>query len=310
MYSKDFRRLAIRLWKQHKSLARVSKLLGCGRSSLHRWVNGGIEQRKRRCRHDTWKHLAGGLVKALYDKHPNLSLQAVELVLRKAFGRSVTARTVGSVVRSIGYTLKKVKTRAHRTNLSIEREVAFLARALPDVFESTAPEVVSVDECNFSERVGPMRGFSRRGCPCIVYKPGHWKQKTLLLGVSNLGRKYYTIMDGSCNRDLFEDFIGRLPCQRGTVILLDNVSFHHNCRIYDDKGFVAVHTPPYCPEYNPVEMIFSKVKGAFRSSHDLTGHSICDRIVLATESATPQDVMNCFDHVRRAVHHAKAAKGL
>jgi hypothetical protein len=52
-------------------------------------------------------------------------------------------------------------------------------------------------------------------------------------------------------------------------ILLDNVSFHRsNCikEFVESKGFKFLFIPPYSPQYNPIEEVFSDMKRVFRRS--------------------------------------------
>jgi transposase len=110
------------------------------------------------------------------------------------------------------------------------------------------------------------------------------------MSVTKTGNKDYVVMNGACNRARFESFVDRLPYPPGSVILLDNVSFHHPrkadmCDVFTRKGYVPLFTPPYSPQYNPIEGVFSVVKHAFRSLHgiELPG-TVDDKIVAAVES--------------------------
>lgn len=69
--------------------------------------------------------------------------------------------------------------------------------------------------------------------------------------------------NGSFNTISFCSFLESLNVSRGTVVLLDNVSFHHSKAakaIAESKGLVLLFTPPYSPWFNPIEGIFSIVK--------------------------------------------------
>jgi len=73
-------------------------------------------------------------------------------------------------------------------------------------------------------------------------------------------------VNGSFNTVLFGEFIESLQLQKGTVILLDNVAFHHSKvgkNIAERKGFELLFVPPYSPWFNPIEGLFSVVKNSF-----------------------------------------------
>ena len=50
-------------------------------------------------------------------------------------------------------------------------------------------------------------------------------------------------------------------------IIMDNVSFHHSKIIknyINSKNWNIIYTPPYSPNFNPIENIFSKIKNYYR----------------------------------------------
>lgn len=54
-----------------------------------------------------------------------------------------------------------------------------------------------------------------------------------------------------------------LDYPENTVILMDNVSFHHSKRVIEFlefKNWDVLFTPPYSPVFNPIEGVFSIVK--------------------------------------------------
>jgi transposase len=68
---------------------------------------------------------------------------------------------------------------------------------------------------------------------------------------------------GSFNTDKFVSFLKQLDMPSETVILLDNVSFHHSkeaIKVAEAKGWIMLFVPPYSPWFNPVEGVFSIVK--------------------------------------------------
>lgn len=71
---------------------------------------------------------------------------------------------------------------------------------------------------------------------------------------------------GSFNTDRFMNFLNEMIIPEGTVILLDNVSFHHSKvvkALAQQKKWFLLYTPPYSPWYNPIEGAFSIAKRAY-----------------------------------------------
>ena len=55
----------------------------------------------------------------------------------------------------------------------------------------------------------------------------------------------------------------------GAVIVMDNASFHRKARLIcvaQKYGFRLIFLPPYSPEFNPIEKVWSWLKRRLRSS--------------------------------------------
>ena len=62
------------------------------------------------------------------------------------------------------------------------------------------------------------------------------------------------------------NFLNEMTIPEGTVILLDNVFFHHSKvvkALAQQKKWFLLYTPPYSPWYNPIEGVFSIAKRAY-----------------------------------------------
>ena len=82
----------------------------------------------------------------------------------------------------------------------------------------------------------------------------------------------------SINEDVFCDFLERyllphlLPINGvnpRSVVLLDNASIHHTTRpveLIQSIGAPVHCSPPYSPDLNPIEEMFSKVKACLREN--------------------------------------------
>jgi transposase len=80
---------------------------------------------------------------------------------------------------------------------------------------------------------------------------------------------------GSFNRDHFLSFLKHLQPKLGpdTVILMDNVRFHHSQCIKSyiaAQGWECLYMPPYSPWYNPIEGCFSIVKRHYAITQNIT----------------------------------------
>jgi transposase len=60
--------------------------------------------------------------------------------------------------------------------------------------------------------------------------------------------------------------------------------------------------PPYSPDFNPIELAFSKLKTWLRTAQARTREALEATIQAATEWISHQDAKNWFDHCGYHVH--------
>jgi hypothetical protein len=101
----------------------------------------------------------------------------------------------------------------------------------------------------------------RRGAEYIERLPINWGKKSLtLLGAIRLtGWVLLSTMFETTNGQRFVEWLKKklLPRLRcGDVLIMDNLSAHHNPRVAQlcrDFGVRLLYLPPYSPDLNPIE---------------------------------------------------------
>jgi transposase len=129
---------------------------------------------------------------------------------------------------------------------------------------------VSIDETSFGRNGLNTKGYSPIGQKLYVpRKTAYTKTTSAVVCVSNNGIVGRKLVSGSFNRVLFLEFLQSLHLDVGTVVLLDNVSFHHSKEVvqwFANAGLITLYTPPYSPWYNPIELCFSIIKRRYYQS--------------------------------------------
>jgi transposase len=117
-----------------------------------------------------------------------------------------------------------------------------------------------------------LRGRAPRGERLIDKTPqGHWKTSTLIAALGTEGVRCSTVVDGAVNAEIFEAFVEQVlvpELRWGDIVVMDNLSSHKRARTrerIEAVGVELVFLPPYSPDLNPIEMVFSKVKQLLRS---------------------------------------------
>lgn len=109
-------------------------------------------------------------------------------------------------------------------------------------------------------------------------------------------------IDCPMDAEVFDAYVERVlvPTLRpGDVVVMDNLSSHKGPRVrrlIEAADATVLYLPPYSPDFNPIEMIWSKVKRLLRSFAARTIEALHDAFGRAFAAVTPGDILGCFRH--------------
>jgi len=86
---------------------------------------------------------------------------------------------------------------------------------------------------------------------------------------------------------------------RGSVLVMDNLSAHKSetvRRLIEARGARVQFLPPYSPDFNPIELCWSKVKTAMRAAKARTLDALLEALTDALRSVSRRDIQAWFAH--------------
>lgn len=107
-------------------------------------------------------------------------------------------------------------------------------------------------------------------------------------------------VDGATDRDVFEQYVRHVlvPSLRpGDIVVLDNLGAHKSAETLALIEAVSAEVrflPPYSPDLNPIEKMWSKVKAFLRRVKARTQEELYTAIGAALEIVTAQDAEGWF----------------
>jgi len=154
-----------------------------------------------------------------------------------------------------------------------------------------------------------LRGRAPIGKRLLAKVPhGHWKTTTLIAALCTQGINCSMVVDGAINADIFEAFVRQVlvpQLREGDVVILDNLSSHKRAgtrKLIEAAGATLLFLPPYSPDLNPIEMIFSKIKQLLRSMACRTREALWTAMQSGIDQVTASDAAHCFAHCRYSLH--------
>ena len=163
--------------------------------------------------------------------------------------------------------------------------------------------LIFIDETWAKTNMTRLRGRALRGVRVIDKVPhGHWMTTTLIAALGLNGIRCAAVADGPVNADVFQSFVEQVlgpELRPGDIVVMDNLSSHKGARIrelIESRGAYLRYLPPYSPDLNPIEMVFSKIKQLLRSLGARTQEALWNAMQSVLDTVTPTDAANCFQH--------------
>ena len=159
---------------------------------------------------------------------------------------------------------------------------------------------VFIDECSFCINDYCNYGYSKKGKE--IYKVSKHKETqkriTFLASMSN-EQVRYTLIEGSVNSKLYLDFIKQNNNNfKNKNIVQDNARIHHAKIVKEyckEQELNMVYNPPYTPEYNPIELLFNKLKADYRNI-EVHDENISEDIKKCLENVTKDNFNKFINH--------------
>ncbi len=129
------------------------------------------------------------------------------------------------------------------------------------------------------------RGRAPRGERCIASVPhGHWKTTTFIAGLRHDALTAPMVADGPMDGALFLAYVQTFLCptlRPGDIVIADNLSSHKVAGVreaIEAVGATIRYLPPYSPDLNPIEKLFSKLKALLRKAAKRSVEALWDEI--------------------------------
>lgn len=146
-----------------------------------------------------------------------------------------------------------------------------------------------------------LRGRAKKGERCRAAVPhGHWKTTTFTAGLRLSGLAAPMLLDGPMNGDAFRAYVDQVLVPElapGDIVIMDNLSAHRVKgvrRAIEAAGAKLLYLPPYSPDFNPIEMAFSKLKAILRKAAARSIDDLWKVIAEALDRFSQQDCRNYF----------------
>ena len=234
---------------------------------------------------------------------PGIYLREIQQELLETTGADLSLTCICQFLARVNFTRQKMRYAA------LQRDKQLRSQFVSDVSMYNSDMIIFLDESGCDRRDYMRKyGYSLRGQPPVCHKIlARGEHLSLITFMSTAGVLDCQIVHGSVDGDVFYTFAEKylllhLMAFNGvnphSVVILDNCSIHHMDAVVDmihEVGALVHFLPPYSPDYNPIENMFSKLKTQMKAiENDLASSELdADTMLLtALSSIEPQDCQN------------------
>src|ERR1022692_2576817 len=153
-----------------------------------------------------------------------------------------------------------------------------------------------------------LRGRALGGQRLVARIPhGHYQTSTLISGIRLNGPCAPWLFDGPMNGEMFLAWVrqGLAPTlQPADLVIMDNLATHKVAGVreaIESAGARLRYLPPYSPDFNPIENMWSKIKQRLRSLAPRTGAELLQAAAHAFAAISPADCQGFFLHAQYAI---------
>jgi transposase len=177
------------------------------------------------------------------------------------------------------------------------------ARWHEDLAEIPPEKLVFLDESGVQTNMTRLRGRCLSGERLAAKVPhGHWQTTTIISAVRLAGRCATGVFNAPADTDIFLAYLEQVlapTLAEGDVVVMDNLQPHKAAgvaAILAKAGAELRYLPPYSPDFNPIECMWSKVKSLVRSACARSFETLVEAVAGAIASVTPGDCLGFFQN--------------
>jgi transposase len=144
--------------------------------------------------------------------------------------------------------------------------------------------LVFIDETWVKTNMARLRGWHARGQRLVERAPhGHWRTMTFLAALRCDRIDAPCVIDGPINGRSFLAYVEQIlvpALKPGDVVVMDNLGSHKGKAVraaIRAAGAKLLFLPPYSPDLNPIEQVFSKLKHLMRQAAERSVDAVWKR---------------------------------
>lgn len=199
---------------------------------------------------------------------------------------------------SWGVHIKKTLFASQRDKPEIIQEREEWRAWMENLSHDDLEHLVFLDEACAKTNLTPLYGWALKGERCYGRQPCKWERYTMLSSIRIDGSTENILFEKGLNKEIFQSFINDvlLPELRvGDIVIMDNCQAHKiNFDALEKKGIKVKRLPRYSPDFNPIENMWSQIKGKLRKKEPRDFLALWREVSIAHLEITAENASGWF----------------
>lgn len=333
MYSEDLKIRAIQLYVIFKSYRYVEKILSIGKSTLHRWVREQRIRNSEEIKNNKPEEITNNkkedninikkedninktstnniiqtdkiipnndmlvlTIKKYLDKDKFITIKIIQKKLFKKFNKTYSLTFIYTIIKkTLKYSYKKINNKLfNKSKRELKKQQNSFIKKIKNIDTN---KVICIDETYMYSNYSNNYGWSKSGTQLINHKKSNPIKYSIIMAITNKKIINCTVSNKNVNSETFLDFMKILnDTYDNHYFLMDNVKFHKSKNItelFSTSTNKLLFIPPYSPQYNPIEEVFSQIKRHIKSCN--RKNMIC-KLKKAIKSVKGEHLTNYYKH--------------
>lgn len=233
--------------------------------------------------------------------NPNSRLKDCRTAYEQATNIRVSMSTMCKMVKLIGYSHKKKEIRAAEQDS--ERVKQLRAEFEQGQQSLDGSRLVFIDESGMRLEETSRYAYAPRGKKAYGKEPHSTRKWIAMIGAIALdGIRSFVNIEAATTSEVFRAFVTQhlVPSlHKGDCVIMDNLSAHKDrasIAAIESVGAKVLFLPPYSPDLNPIEKMWSKIKTIVRQLLTTTHELFNDAVAHAGRLVTLSDILGWIVH--------------
>ena len=323
----ELRRVALRLYRQHKSKTAIAEELGVRRGTVGKWLihyesNGCLPQKEQQrgkpkgSGRKLTPEQEKGIQESIIDQTPDQlklafalwSAEAVRQLIYQHYLIDMPIRTVRLYLSRWGFTPQRPVKKAYEQQPKAVKK--WLDESYPLIKQQARDEQAEIhwgDEAGISSQEHYPRGYAPKGkTPTLILSYSQRERINMISSITNQGKMRFMVYGTNFTSQVFIRFMKQLikGTKKKVYLILDNLRVHHSKPVKkwvkeNSDSIELFFLPSYSPELNPDEYLNCDLKAKIKADKPTRKKGdIKTKMIkhLRSIQAQPQRIKSYFNH--------------